>query len=208
MMSVVATLAVLALAVCLLELEDHRIPCAKDTGLHRLPSREFAINQARYVAAAIAADLIAWLQIHALDDDLATAEPKRLRFRLLHTAARLTTANAAAGCAYPPSGPGPPNCPPRSIGSRQSPHPADPRPALTPRPEKPRRPRPPPRQTASHHAQAAQTIKSLGQSRPASNRHRGIIEASRRTQWEPWREGGSRISRSTALPTLTTTPAG
>jgi hypothetical protein len=69
---------------------EDRIRCAKDTGLGRLPSREFAINQAWCVAAAIAVDLIAWLQILALDGDLATAEPKRLRYRLLHTAARLT----------------------------------------------------------------------------------------------------------------------
>ena len=68
---------------------EDRIRCAKDTGLRRLPSREFAINQAWCVAAAIAADLIAWLQLHALDGDLACAEPKRLRYRLLHTAARL-----------------------------------------------------------------------------------------------------------------------
>jgi hypothetical protein len=69
---------------------EDRIRCAKDTGLRRLPSRQFAINQAWCLAAAIAADLIAWLQIHALDGDLAHAEPKRLRYRLLHTAARLT----------------------------------------------------------------------------------------------------------------------
>jgi Transposase DDE domain group 1 len=69
---------------------EDRIRCAKDTGLRRLPSREFAINAAWCVAAAIAADLIAWLQILALHGDLATAEPKRLRYRVLHTAARLT----------------------------------------------------------------------------------------------------------------------
>jgi hypothetical protein len=68
---------------------EDRIRCAKDTGLRRLPSREFAINQAWCLAAAIAADLIAWLQLHALDGDLAKAEPKRLRYRLLHTTARL-----------------------------------------------------------------------------------------------------------------------
>lgn len=69
---------------------EDRIRCAKDTGLGRLPSREFAINQAWCAAAAIAADLIAWLQILALDGELARAEPKRLRYRVLHTAARLT----------------------------------------------------------------------------------------------------------------------
>jgi hypothetical protein len=61
----------------------------KDTGLGRLPSDEFAINQAWCTAAALACDLIAWLQILALDGDLAAAEPKRLRYRMLHTAARL-----------------------------------------------------------------------------------------------------------------------
>jgi hypothetical protein len=68
---------------------EDRIRCAKDTGLGRLPSREFAINQAWCTAAAIAADLIAWLQLLALPADLAVAEPKRLRYRVLHTAARL-----------------------------------------------------------------------------------------------------------------------
>jgi hypothetical protein len=69
---------------------EDRIRCAKDTGLRRLPSRQFAINQAWCLAAAIAADLIAWLQLLALDGELAIAEPKRLRYRILHTAARLT----------------------------------------------------------------------------------------------------------------------
>jgi len=69
---------------------EDRIRCAKDTGLRRLPSREFAINAAWCTAAAIAADLIAWLQILGLQGDLAAAEPKRLRYRVLHTAARLT----------------------------------------------------------------------------------------------------------------------
>ncbi|MEN3616205.1 IS1380 family transposase [Plantactinospora sp. ZYX-F-223] len=68
---------------------EDRIRCAKDTGLGRLPSREFTINQAWCVAAAIAVDLIAWLQLIGCDGDLAKAEPKRLRYRILHTAARL-----------------------------------------------------------------------------------------------------------------------
>jgi hypothetical protein len=68
---------------------EDRIRCAKDTGLRRLPSREFGINQAWCAAAALAADLICWLQLLGLDGDLALAEPKRLRYRILHTAARL-----------------------------------------------------------------------------------------------------------------------
>jgi hypothetical protein len=84
---------------------EDRIRCAKDTGLRRLPSREFAINQAWCTAAAIAADLIAWLQLHALDGDLASAEPKRLRYRLLHTAARLTHGQRRRGLRIPATWP-------------------------------------------------------------------------------------------------------
>lgn len=69
---------------------EDRVRCGKDTGLGRLPSREFAINAAWCLAAAVAADLVAWLQLLALAGDLANAEPKALRYRVLHTAARLT----------------------------------------------------------------------------------------------------------------------
>ena len=68
---------------------EDRIIAAKDTGLGRLPSREYAINQAWVEIAAVAADLTCWLQLLALDGDLAKAEPKMLRFRLLHLPARL-----------------------------------------------------------------------------------------------------------------------
>ena len=69
---------------------EDRIRAAKDSGLGRFPSREFSINQAWLVATAIAADLIAWLRLLALTGHLATAEPKALRYRLLHVPARLT----------------------------------------------------------------------------------------------------------------------
>jgi len=39
---------------------------------------------------AIAADLVAWLRLLALTGNLAKAEPKALRYRLLRTPARLT----------------------------------------------------------------------------------------------------------------------
>jgi hypothetical protein len=58
---------------------EDRIRHAKDSGLGRLPSREFAINTAWCTAVAIAADPIAWLRLLALDGDLAVAEPKALR---------------------------------------------------------------------------------------------------------------------------------
>jgi hypothetical protein len=61
----------------------------KDTGIGRFPSQAFALNQAWLAAALIAAALLAWLRHIALDGGLAKAEPKTLRYRLLHAAARL-----------------------------------------------------------------------------------------------------------------------
>jgi Transposase DDE domain group 1 len=69
---------------------EDRIRHAKDSGLGRFPSREFAINQAWTLVTAIAADLVAWLRLLALTGDLAGCEPKALRYRILHVPARLT----------------------------------------------------------------------------------------------------------------------
>lgn len=69
---------------------EDRIRHAKDSGLGRFPSRDFAINTAWLTAVAIAADLVAWLRLLALNGPLAKAEPKALRYRLLHVPARLT----------------------------------------------------------------------------------------------------------------------
>ncbi len=69
---------------------ETRIRHAKDTGIGRFPSREYAINQAWLIATSIAADLIAWLRLLALPDKLHACEPKALRYRLLHVPARLT----------------------------------------------------------------------------------------------------------------------
>jgi len=68
---------------------EDKIRHAKDTGLGRFPSREYAINQVWVQLVAIAADLVAWLRLLALTGDLATAEPKLLRYRILHVPARL-----------------------------------------------------------------------------------------------------------------------
>jgi hypothetical protein len=62
----------------------------KDTGIGKLPSHLFAVNQAWLAAALTAATLLAWLKLLALDGSLAKAEPKTLRYRILHAAARLT----------------------------------------------------------------------------------------------------------------------
>jgi hypothetical protein len=69
---------------------EDRIRCAKDTGLGRFPSRVFAINAVWLELALTAADLIAWTQTTLLDGELTKAEPKTLRYRLLHVAARIS----------------------------------------------------------------------------------------------------------------------
>lgn len=69
---------------------EDRIRCGKDTGFGRFPSRVFAINQAWLQLALTGIDLLAWTQHLLLDGELAHAEPKKLRYRLLHVAARLT----------------------------------------------------------------------------------------------------------------------
>jgi len=69
---------------------EDRIRCGKDTGIGRFPSRQMAINAAWLELSLAAADLLAWTQTMLLDGELAKAEPKKLRYRLLHTAARIT----------------------------------------------------------------------------------------------------------------------
>jgi Transposase DDE domain group 1 len=69
---------------------EDRIRCGKNTGLGRFPSRQFNVNAAWLELALTAADLIAWTQTTLLHGELAKAEPKTLRYRLLHVAARIT----------------------------------------------------------------------------------------------------------------------
>ena len=72
---------------------EDRIRQAQDAGLRRLPSRLFAVNAVWLELALTAADLLAWTQtlLLAAEPDLARAEWKTIRYRLLHSAARITT---------------------------------------------------------------------------------------------------------------------
>ncbi|MEU7816703.1 IS1380 family transposase [Pseudonocardia sp. NPDC049154] len=69
---------------------EDRIRTAKDTGLNHFPSRTFAINSAWLTVVMLAVDLLSWTQHLLLDGHLANAEPKTLRYRLLHVAGRIT----------------------------------------------------------------------------------------------------------------------
>jgi hypothetical protein len=69
---------------------EDRIRCGKTTGFGRFPSRHFALNAAWLELSLTAVDLLAWAQALLLDGELVSAEPKKLRYRLLHAAARIT----------------------------------------------------------------------------------------------------------------------
>ena len=69
---------------------EDAIRAAKDTGLRNLPFRDFAPNQAWLELVLIAQDLTAWAQALLLNGEHARCEPKRLRYRLLHVAGRIT----------------------------------------------------------------------------------------------------------------------
>ena len=68
---------------------EDRIRDDKDTGLSKFPFKAFALNEVWLEIVMLAHDLIVWTQALVLDGELAKAEPKRLRYRLLHVAARL-----------------------------------------------------------------------------------------------------------------------
>jgi hypothetical protein len=69
---------------------EDAIRTGKDCGIGKFPSTSLAMNKAWQAAALTAATLLAWLKLLALDGSLARAEPKTLRYRILHAAARLT----------------------------------------------------------------------------------------------------------------------
>jgi hypothetical protein len=100
---------------------EDKIRTAKQAGLGRFPSREFAINAVWLQLALTAADLTAWTQTILLDTTLAKVEPKLLRYRLLPTPPPgSSAATAGPSSRSPPAGPGLTNSPPRSPGSPAS----------------------------------------------------------------------------------------
>jgi hypothetical protein len=74
---------------------EDRIRCAKDTGLRNLPFADFSNNACWVELVCMAQDLFAFTQGLVLVGGLAKAEPKRLRYALLHVAGRLTTTSRA-----------------------------------------------------------------------------------------------------------------
>jgi len=68
---------------------EDRIRNAKDTGLRNLPLYGFTQNQVWCELVAMASELLAWIQMLALDGAARVWEPKRLRLRLFSAAGRL-----------------------------------------------------------------------------------------------------------------------
>jgi hypothetical protein len=68
---------------------EDRIRDDKDTGLSKFPFKTFALNEVWLEIVMLAHDLLVWTQALLLTSELAKAEPKRIRYRLLHIAGRL-----------------------------------------------------------------------------------------------------------------------
>ena len=87
---------------------EDRIRVLNQLGMANLPCGEFARNAVWLQLTLIALNLTTWTQALTLDGELARAEPKRLRYQLLHTAARVvrsarrTTVRLAADWRWTP----------------------------------------------------------------------------------------------------------
>lgn len=68
---------------------EDEIRCGKDTGMRKLPFASFEANRVWLELSLIAQELLAWTRLLCLDAELALAEPKRLRQRLLHVAGKV-----------------------------------------------------------------------------------------------------------------------
>jgi hypothetical protein len=84
---------------------EDRVRDDKDTGLSKLPFQAFALNEVWLEIVMLAHDLIVWTQALCLGGELARAEPKRLRYRLLHIAARLAFSGRQAKLHLPAAWP-------------------------------------------------------------------------------------------------------
>ncbi|WP_026535773.1 IS1380 family transposase, partial [Arthrobacter sp. H14] len=71
---------------------ENRIKTLKNSGMRKLPFFDFAANQAWADIAALASNLIAWLQISAIPTSHRARfwDVKRFRYRLFSTAGKIT----------------------------------------------------------------------------------------------------------------------
>ena len=67
-----------------------RVKTLKATGAGHLPFQSFQANAAWLELALLAHDILVWTQQLTLDGEHKIAEPKRLRYRILHVAGQIT----------------------------------------------------------------------------------------------------------------------
>ncbi len=79
---------------------EDRIRVLKDSGLRNLPLHDFTQNQIWLETVLLAGDLLTWTATLGLDAHR-NAEPKRLRLRLLHVAARIIRSGRRVVLALP-----------------------------------------------------------------------------------------------------------
>jgi Transposase DDE domain group 1 len=68
---------------------EDRVRCWKDTGLKNLPFEGYVRNEAWLAVSLVAGALLSWSQMTCFTGELQKAEPKTLRYRVLHVAAVL-----------------------------------------------------------------------------------------------------------------------
>jgi hypothetical protein len=84
---------------------EDAIRVGKETGMRRMPFAAFAHNQAWLEVSLLAQALLRWAALLCLEGELALAEPKRVRQRLLHVAGRLVRSGRRVALRLPRSWP-------------------------------------------------------------------------------------------------------
>lgn len=84
---------------------EDAIRVGKETGMRRMPFAAFAHNQAWLEVSLIAQDVLRWGALLCLQGELALAEPKRVRQRLLHVAGRIVRSGRRVTLRLPRSWP-------------------------------------------------------------------------------------------------------
>lgn len=84
---------------------EDAIRVGKETGMRRMPFAAFAHNQAWLEVSLVAQALLRWAALLCLGGELALAEPKRVRQRLLHVAGRIVRSGRRVALRLPRSWP-------------------------------------------------------------------------------------------------------
>lgn len=84
---------------------EDEIRTGKETGMRNLPFAAFEANQVWLELSLIAQELLAWARALCLEGELALAEPKRLRQRLLHVAGKVVRSARRTNLRLPRSWP-------------------------------------------------------------------------------------------------------